>query len=226
MQIGVRYQPLSKSTGLTLGNDISGSTGSHFESPVPSTHDRDSIGVKWNAHDENDDQLTYSVYYKGDGETRWLLLKDNLSDKAYSFDASLIPDGGYTIKVIASDSPSHSPGDALSVLGKADASKSIRLLRELRILRRRSRMDRFMCIFRAGRIFIHQARGIFRRCRRLEIRGAYRPTSDSRNGEYDFKVALGDRERCSHRTDVVVRVYDKYDNMGTPRSGDRLQPTA
>jgi hypothetical protein len=95
-----------------LGNDVSGSSGGHFESPVPSTRDRDAIGVKWNAHDDNDDQLVYDVYYRGDGESRWLLLKDNLTDKAYSFDASLLPDGGYTVKVVASDAPSHSPGEA------------------------------------------------------------------------------------------------------------------
>ncbi len=113
VQIGVRYQPLQKSSSLSLSTDLSGSSGGHFESPVPSTHDRDSIGVKWNAHDENDDQLVYSVYYRGDGESRWLLLKDNLTDKAYSFDASLLPDGGYTVKVVATDAPSHSPGEAL-----------------------------------------------------------------------------------------------------------------
>src|SRR5438094_9332993 len=58
--------------------------------------------------------MVYSVYYQGDGEARWLLLKDNLTDKFYSFDASLPPDGGYTIKVVASDSPSHSPEQALT----------------------------------------------------------------------------------------------------------------
>ena len=65
-------------------------------------------------HDDNDDQMVYSVYYRGDGETRWLLLKENLTDKFYSFDASLLPDGGYTIEVMASDAPSHSPGQALT----------------------------------------------------------------------------------------------------------------
>ena len=45
---------------------------------------------------------------------RWLLLKDGLTDKFYSFDASLLPDGGYTFKVVASDAPSHSPGDQLT----------------------------------------------------------------------------------------------------------------
>ena len=68
--------------------------------PPPSTRDADSIGVKWTVHDDNDDQMVYSVYYRGDGETRWLLLKDNLTDKFYSFDASLLPDGGYTMEII------------------------------------------------------------------------------------------------------------------------------
>jgi hypothetical protein len=37
-----------------------------------------------------------------------------ITDKVYSFDATLIPDGGYQIKVVASDAPSHTPGDALT----------------------------------------------------------------------------------------------------------------
>jgi hypothetical protein len=85
-----------------------------FDPPPPSVRDRDSIGVRWSAHDDNDDQMEYSLYYRGDGETRWLLLKSGLSDRYYSFDASLLPDGGYTAMVDATDSPSHSPGEALS----------------------------------------------------------------------------------------------------------------
>ena len=57
VQMGTRYQPLPKSSTLTMSPDVSGSSGSRFESPVPSSRDRDSIGVKWSAHDENDDQL-------------------------------------------------------------------------------------------------------------------------------------------------------------------------
>src|SRR5207245_3817150 len=83
--------------------------------PAPNpNHCRQSEGVKWTVHDDNDDQMVYSVYYRGDGQTRWLLLKDNLQEKAYSFDASLLPDGGYTVKVVASDAPSHSPGEGLT----------------------------------------------------------------------------------------------------------------
>src|SRR5258708_623547 len=113
VQVGLKYQPLPKSSSSSLGSDSSSST-THFELPIPSSRDRDSVGVKWTAHDDNDDQLIYSLYYRGDGETRWLLLKDNLTDKAFSFDASLLPDGGYKVKVTASDAPSHSPGEALT----------------------------------------------------------------------------------------------------------------
>jgi hypothetical protein len=88
-------------------------------SPSPSmvvlrpVHNND-ITVRWTAHDENGDQLRFSIYYRGDGDKRWLLLKDDLSERFYAFDPSLIPDGGYTIRVVASDVPSHPPNEALT----------------------------------------------------------------------------------------------------------------
>jgi len=106
VQVGIRYQALPRPVG--------GDTSTMASVPPPQIRDSDSIGVKWSVHDDNDDQMTYSVFYRGDGETRWLLLKDDLTDKFYSFDASLLPDGGYTVKVMASDAPSHSPDQALT----------------------------------------------------------------------------------------------------------------
>jgi hypothetical protein len=76
--------------------------------------DRTSITVRWAAHDDNGDELSYALYLRGDGENEWRLLKDGITDKAYSFDSTLIPDGGYEVKVVASDAPSHSPGDSLT----------------------------------------------------------------------------------------------------------------
>ncbi len=81
---------------------------------LPAVKDRTAITVRWSAHDDNGDDLIYSLYLRGDGETVWRLLKDGITDKAYSFDATLIPDGGYQIKVVASDAPSHTPADALT----------------------------------------------------------------------------------------------------------------
>jgi hypothetical protein len=82
--------------------------------PLQALKDRTAITVRWAAHDDNGDDLTYSLFLRGDGETVWRLLKADITDKAYSFDAALIPDGGYQIKVVASDAPSHTPADALT----------------------------------------------------------------------------------------------------------------
>ncbi len=76
--------------------------------------DRTAITARWAAHDDDGDDLTFALYLRGDGETAWRMLKDDITDKAYSFDAALIPDGGYQLKVVASDAPSHTPGDALT----------------------------------------------------------------------------------------------------------------
>ena len=61
-----------------------------FEAPPPAMRDRDSISVRWAAHDDNDDELVYSVYYRGDNETQWKLLKDKITDKFYSLDAGVV----------------------------------------------------------------------------------------------------------------------------------------
>jgi len=53
------------------------------------------------------------VYVRGDGEKNWRLLKSRVSDRFYSFDSIRIPDGGYRVRVVASDAPAHTLGDAL-----------------------------------------------------------------------------------------------------------------
>jgi len=119
VQLGARFQPQPKITGpetiaVNLGPPQQQFGNGHMENPPTANKDRGSIAVRWAAHDENDDNLVYSVYYRGDNEREWKLLKSDLTDKFYSFESGLLPDGGYTVKVIASDAPSHSPEDALS----------------------------------------------------------------------------------------------------------------
>jgi len=94
------------------GSVVSFDTGS--SSSLQANKDRTGVTVRWAAHDDDSDDLIYSLYLRGDGETVWRLLKDKITEKAYSFDATLIPDGGYRIKVVASDAPSHTPSDALT----------------------------------------------------------------------------------------------------------------
>jgi len=221
VQIGVKYQPLAKLSGITLGTDSLGSSGSHFESPVPSSRDRDSIGVKWSAHDDNDDQLVYSIYYRGDGETRWLLLKDNLTDKAYSFDASLLPDGGYTVKVVASDAPSHSPGDALTASRES---------RRFEVDTTPPRVENLTAVLEGSQIHVtFRAGDGFSPLKRAEYSvdaGDWKyvepvgQLSDARTETYDFKFPLEPAKDGSPTSEhvVVVRVYDRYENMGAAKT--------
>ena len=224
VQIGVRYQPLPKMSGQSgsdsSGTSFGGSSGTHFESPTPSSRDRDSIGVKWSAHDENDDQLVYSVYYRGDGETRWLLLKDNLTDKAYSFDASLLPDGGYTVRVIASDAPSHSPGEALTASRESHRFEVDTTPPRIESLAASIESGQLHVTFRAADGFSSIKRAEYSvdagEWKYVEPVGQL---SDAKTESYDFKV-LPDNAKdgiASSEHVVVVRVYDRYENMGAAK---------
>ncbi|MFZ0968156.1 MAG: hypothetical protein WAN13_07785 [Candidatus Acidiferrales bacterium] len=70
--------------------------------------------VLWSTHDENDDDLTFSVYIQGEGEKNWRLLKDKIEQHYYSWDATTLPDGAYFLKIVASDAPSNPADRALT----------------------------------------------------------------------------------------------------------------
>jgi hypothetical protein len=82
--------------------------------PIQGQKDRTAVTVRWAAHDDNGDDLIYDLFLRGDGEQAWRMLKKGLTEKVYSFDAASLPDGGYQVRVVASDAPSHTPGEALT----------------------------------------------------------------------------------------------------------------
>jgi hypothetical protein len=83
--------------------------------PLSGIRDKSAVTARWAAHDDNGDELVYSIYYRGDSETNWQLLRAKVQERYYSFDATALPDGAYRLKVVASDAPSHNPGEALTV---------------------------------------------------------------------------------------------------------------
>ncbi len=66
--------------------------------------------ILWSAHDDNDDDLVFTIYFRGESEQNWRILKDKLTQRYYSWDTSSMPDGAYYLKIVASDSPSN-PAD-------------------------------------------------------------------------------------------------------------------
>ncbi|HTV04667.1 MAG TPA: hypothetical protein VME86_04810 [Acidobacteriaceae bacterium] len=106
-QVAINF-PVQRNPGMIVFSQEPG------HEPLVGLRDRSAVTVRWLAHDDNGDTLEYAVYYRGEGEHNWMLLKKNIKRTYLSFDAELLPDGPYRIKVVASDAPSHNPGEALT----------------------------------------------------------------------------------------------------------------
>jgi hypothetical protein len=68
----------------------------------------------WRADDENDDELSYDVWYRREGDTAWNVLRHDLTDSILVWDTATVPNGTYFIKIVASDAPSNAMGTALT----------------------------------------------------------------------------------------------------------------
>ncbi len=68
------------------------------------------VQIVWQADDPDGDRLIYSLYFRGEDETRWKLLRANMAENTYVLDADVFADGRYYFRVVASDSPSN-PAD-------------------------------------------------------------------------------------------------------------------
>jgi outer membrane protein assembly factor BamB len=67
----------------------------------------------WKASDPNGDTLVYDVYYRAVGDERYRPLRTGLSDPVLAWDTSTVPNGRYTVKVQARDTPSNPESLAL-----------------------------------------------------------------------------------------------------------------
>jgi hypothetical protein len=85
-----------------------------FEQPPQGFAQKGYDSVLWNAHDANDDELKYAIYFRGENQHEWLLVKDKLDQKYFSWDTTGMADGGYYLKIVASDAPSNPPDVALT----------------------------------------------------------------------------------------------------------------
>ena len=69
------------------------------------------IGARWLASDPNGDSMIYKVEIKGEDETVWRLLKDEVKEHYLTWDSRSFPDGEYRLRVTASDAPSNPKAD-------------------------------------------------------------------------------------------------------------------
>ena len=65
------------------------------------------IQVSWQADDPDGDKLVYSLYFRGEDEKEWKLLRANLFENSLLLDGDILADGRYYFRVVASDRPSN-----------------------------------------------------------------------------------------------------------------------
>ncbi|MDR3750293.1 MAG: WD40 repeat domain-containing protein [Terracidiphilus sp.] len=196
--------------------------------PLQAVKDKSAITVRWTSQDDNGDKLTYSLFLRGDNETVWRLLKDGLTDSAYSFDATLIPDGGYQIKVVASDAPSHTPEDALTgakVSDRFEVDTTPPVVSNLRATREEEKCDESHCPSRFRVTFdAEDASSPIAHAEYSLDAGPWQyiepagKLSDSRREHYELHLSLDALAGKISEHLITVRVYDRHDNAGVAKT--------
>jgi hypothetical protein len=203
----------------------------NLEAPIPTTKDRHFIAVRWKARDDNSDELVYSVYYRGDGEKQWKLLRDDVDERFVNLESDLFPDGGYEIRVVASDLPSHSAEDALTGEATSPRFEVDNTPPQIEALNAKVEGNKIRVMFRAVDSFSPVTRAEYSidagDWQRVEPVGQI---SDSKTESYDFQISpeASGSAKSSHNTaarstsaadehTIVVRAYDRFDNMGSAK---------
>jgi hypothetical protein len=67
----------------------------------------------WKADDDNGDRLSFDIYYRREGDATWKSLRRGVWDPIFTWDTTSVPDGTYTVRIVATDATSNSPATAL-----------------------------------------------------------------------------------------------------------------
>ncbi len=170
--------------------------------------------VVWDASDDNGDTLRYSLAIKKQGEAEWRVLEDAWTETIYAFDTLSFPDGTYSLKLTASDSPSNPVGLEL----KSDKTSpplvidnSLPVIKGFTAARNGASLD---IAFQAedAYSYIEEAKVLVRP-------GEWRVVfpvdgiADSRSESFKFSLKLP----AGAENQVTVRVRDSYGNVGVYR---------
>jgi hypothetical protein len=205
--------------------------------PLTAQKDKSAVTARWQAHDDNGDDLMFAVWYRGVGERNWRLLKDKISDRFYSFDSSLLPDGSYELKVVASDAPVHTDAEALKgeragpvfvvdttppVPGGLTAAMAVGSAAGPTAGSTAGSTARIHAAFEA-----HDATSPIARAEYSVDAGPWQylepvgHVSDSQTERYDFMAEIPQAATAvsdAREHVIAVRVYDRYDNMAAVKA--------
>jgi hypothetical protein len=70
------------------------------------------IQISWQTEDPDGDRLVYTLYFRGEEESQWKLLRANFTEISLVLEGDVFADGKYLFRLIASDKPSNASGAA------------------------------------------------------------------------------------------------------------------
>lgn len=233
---GARLNPqsqMSNQQNVNISLPSSGQSAVSFDASsnsgsIQAVKDRTAITVRWAAHDDDGDKLIYALYLRGDGESVWRLLKDRITEQAYSFDATQVPDGGYQIKVVASDAPSEPPGDVLTgdkISDRFVVDTTPPVVSNFKATPQPVACQNGTCS-RPFQITLdaEDATSPISHAEYSLDAGHWQyidpvgKLSDSKTEHYDFRVSVDENQGKSSEHLITVRVYDRYDNLGLAKT--------
>jgi WD40 repeat protein len=194
-----------------------------FEQPPQGTYQKGYETVLWTAHDDNDDELRYAIYFRGENQRDWLLLKDNLDQKFYSWDTTAMPDGAYYLKIVAGDSPSNPPNVALKTERESERleiDNTPPVIQKLEGSATGMNADRSMGVSYDFQFTAMDATSGIEKAQYSVDGGEWillapaEGISDSKTESYRFTV----RGLTPGEHTIAVRVYDRFDNVGAGKT--------
>jgi len=216
-------QPPAPNPANVGGVVISASAAPKFESQPQGTLQKGYQSVLWSAHDDNEDDLKYAVYFRGENQKDWLLLKDNLDQKFYSWDTASMPDGAYYLKIVASDAASNPPELALKAERESErfeVDNTTPTIGKIEASPTGMNADRSMGVSYDFQFTASHPTSSIERAQYSVDGGEWvllRPTagiSDYRTETYSFTV----RGLSAGEHTIAVRAYDRFENVGAAKT--------
>jgi WD40 repeat protein len=222
---------IPQTTG-TSGMVIAQSAPARFEQPPQGFVQRGYASVLWSAHDENDDELRFAVYYRGENETEWKLLKDKLDQKFYSWDSTALPDGAYYLKITASDGTANPPAAALSTERESErfvVDNTPPAIEGLSAEASNRCQGQSCDVAITVKFIARDATSSIERAQYSVDGGDWilaapaGNVSDSTEEHYQFSIDIRMKsEEAEKEHSIAVRAYDHFDNVGSAKTTLRL----
>ena len=107
-------QPTTGTYSITVTDtpDVSASTVSGTPTQMISRGMVQQIHLTWIADDPDGDRLTYALWFRGEEETQWKLLRANFAENTFMLEGDVLADGKYLFRVVASDKQMNPAGTA------------------------------------------------------------------------------------------------------------------